>query len=32
VDTKVLETLIELTDGQELPLGLRVQGFITEVR
>jgi HlyD family secretion protein len=28
VDTKVLETLIELADGHELPLGLRVQGFI----
>ena len=28
VDTKVLETLIELVDGHELPLGLRVQGFI----
>jgi HlyD family secretion protein len=30
VDTKVLETLIELADGRELPLGLRVQGFILE--
>jgi HlyD family secretion protein len=29
VDTKVLETLIELEDGRELPLGLRVQAFIT---
>jgi HlyD family secretion protein len=28
VDTKVLETLIELNDGHELPLGLRVQAFI----
>ena len=28
VDTKVLETLVELEDGRELPLGLRVQGFI----
>jgi ABC exporter DevB family membrane fusion protein len=28
VDTKVLETLVELEDGQELPLGLRVQAFI----
>ena len=28
VDTKVLETLVELTDGHELPLGLRVQAFI----
>ena len=30
VDTKVLETLIELADGHELPLGLRVQAFILE--
>jgi HlyD family secretion protein len=30
VDTKVLETLIELADGHELPLGLRVQGFILD--
>jgi HlyD family secretion protein len=29
VDTKVLETLVELDDGRELPLGLRVQAFIT---
>lgn len=29
VDTKVLETLVELEDGHELPLGLRVQAFIT---
>jgi len=28
VDTKVLETLVELDDGRELPLGLRVQAFI----
>ena len=28
VDTKILETLIELQDGHELPLGLRVQAFI----
>jgi multidrug resistance efflux pump len=28
VDTKILETLIELDDGRELPLGLRVQAFI----
>lgn len=28
VDTKVLETLVELNDGHELPLGLRVQAFI----
>jgi HlyD family secretion protein len=29
VDTKVLETLVELEAGHELPLGLRVQAFIT---
>ena len=29
VDTKVLETLVELEDGRELPLGLRVQAFIS---
>lgn len=28
VDTKILETLVELDDGAELPLGLRVQAFI----
>jgi ABC exporter DevB family membrane fusion protein len=28
VDQKVLETLVELDDGHELPLGLRVQAFI----
>ncbi len=28
VDTKILETLIELEGGRELPLGLRVQAFI----
>jgi ABC exporter DevB family membrane fusion protein len=28
VDTKVLETLVELDGGAELPLGLRVQAFI----
>ncbi|HZP48559.1 MAG TPA: efflux RND transporter periplasmic adaptor subunit [Vicinamibacterales bacterium] len=28
VDTKVLETLVELDEGKELPLGLRVQAFI----
>jgi HlyD family secretion protein len=27
-DQKVLETLIELTDGRELPLGLRVQAYL----
>jgi len=32
VDTKVLETLIELSDGRDLPLGLRVQAFILEAR
>jgi HlyD family secretion protein len=32
VDTKVLETLIELADGRELPLGLRVQAFIVEAK
>jgi HlyD family secretion protein len=30
VDTKVLETLVELEDGRELPLGLRVQAFIVK--
>lgn len=29
VDTKILETLVELEDGHELPLGLRVQAFVT---
>jgi HlyD family secretion protein len=29
VDTKILETLVELDDGRELPLGLRVQAFIS---
>lgn len=29
VDTKVLETLVELEDGHELPLGLRVEAFIS---
>jgi HlyD family secretion protein len=28
VDTKVLETLVELDDGRELPIGLRVQAFV----
>jgi HlyD family secretion protein len=28
VDTKVLETLVELDDARELPLGLRVEAFI----
>jgi multidrug resistance efflux pump len=30
VDTKVLETLVQLEDGRELPLGLRVQAFILD--
>lgn len=30
VDQKVLETLIELQDGRDLPLGLRVRAFIGE--
>lgn len=28
VDTKILETLIQLDDGHELPIGLRVDAFI----
>lgn len=28
VDTKILETLLELDEGHELPLGLRVQAFL----
>jgi HlyD family secretion protein len=28
VDTKILETLVELDEGQQLPLGLRVSAFI----
>jgi multidrug resistance efflux pump len=28
VDTQVLEVLVELEDGRELPIGLRVQTFI----
>lgn len=28
VDAKILETLVELADGRELPFGLRVQAFI----
>ena len=28
VDTKILETLIQLDDGRELPIGLRVQAFV----
>lgn len=30
VDQKVLETLIELEDGKDLPLGLRVRAFLVE--
>jgi HlyD family secretion protein len=30
IDTKILETLVELDDGHELPLGLRVQAFIVK--
>lgn len=30
VDQKVLETLIELEDGRELPIGLRVRAFVTQ--
>ncbi len=29
VDQKVLETLIELEDGRDLPIGLRVRAFVT---
>ena len=32
VDTKILETLIELQDGHELPIGLRVQAFVAAAR
>jgi len=32
VDTKVLETLVELEDGRELPFGLRVQAYIAPDR
>jgi HlyD family secretion protein len=28
VDTKILETLVELDGGQRLPLGLRVDAFV----
>jgi len=28
VDTKILETLVELDAGTQLPIGLRVDGFI----
>jgi HlyD family secretion protein len=30
VDKKILETLVELNDGRDLPLGLRVQAFIVK--
>ncbi len=30
VDQKVLETLIELEDGRDLPIGLRVRAFLSE--
>lgn len=29
VDTKILETLVELNPGADLPVGLRVDGYIT---
>lgn len=32
VDSKILETLVELEDGHELPLGLRVQAFVQAAR
>ena len=28
VDTKILETLVELDRGQKLPLGLRVDSYV----
>ena len=28
VDTKILETLVELDPGQQLPLGLRVDAYV----
>ncbi len=28
VDTKILETLVELDAGQKLPLGLRVDSYV----
>jgi len=28
VDKKILETLVQLDDGRELPVGLRVDGYI----
>jgi HlyD family secretion protein len=32
VDTKILETLMELDHGQKLPIGLRVDAFVRPVR
>lgn len=32
VDSKILETLVELDDGHELPLGLRVRAFVQAAR
>lgn len=32
VDTKILETLVQLEDGRELPIGLRVQAYVTALR
>ena len=32
VDTKILETLMELEPGQQLPLGLRVDSFVESER
>jgi HlyD family secretion protein len=32
VDTKILETLVELDNGSQLPVGLRVDGFIVTDR
>ena len=30
VDKKILETLVELDDGSQLPVGLRVDAFILQ--
>jgi len=30
VDQKVLETLVELEDGRDLPLGLRVRAYLAQ--
>lgn len=32
VDKKILETLVQLDDGHELPVGLRVDGYIAVTR